>query len=48
MDLTIDYRISKIIKIWGRGENLLAQKYEIIEGFPMPKATVMLGANMNF
>ena len=31
-----------------RGENLLAQRYEINAGFPMPKATVMGGVNINF
>ena len=30
------------------GENLLAQRYEINDGFPMPKATVMGGVNINF
>lgn len=29
-------------------ENLLAQRYEINDGFPMPKATVMGGVNINF
>jgi iron complex outermembrane receptor protein len=36
------------VKLWARGENLLAQKYEINEGFPMPKATVMSGVSVNF
>ena len=31
-----------------KGENLLAQRYEINAGFPMPKATVMGGVNINF
>ena len=35
------------IDIWVRGENLLAQKYEINAGYPMPRATVMAGFNIN-
>jgi iron complex outermembrane receptor protein len=31
-----------------RGENLLAQQYEIIAGYPMPRATFMGGVNINF
>ena len=38
----------KILDIWVRGENLLAQKYEINAGYPMPKSTVMAGINVNF
>ena len=34
--------------LWLRGENLLAQRYEINEGYPMPKATVMAGVHVNF
>lgn len=28
------------------GENLLAQHYEINEGFPIPKTTLMSGVNL--
>ena len=31
-----------------KGENLLAQRYEINAGYPMPKATFMGGINLNF
>ena len=31
-----------------RGEILLAQRYEINAGYPMPRATVMAGINLNF
>lgn len=41
------FRICKWLNIWVRGENLLAQKYEINAGYPMPKATVMGGFNVN-
>lgn len=33
---------------WVKGDNLLAQKYEINKGYPMPRATVMAGVNLNF
>ncbi|WP_434736728.1 TonB-dependent receptor [Bacteroides gallinaceum] len=41
------FRICKWLNIWVRGENLLAQKYEINAGYPMPRATVMGGFNVN-
>nr|MCR5179703.1 TonB-dependent receptor [Bacteroidaceae bacterium] len=42
------YHLFPQVKFWLRGENLLAQRYEINEGFPMPKATVMGGIHVNF
>ena len=42
------FRAASWLRIWARGENLLAQRYEINDGFPMPKATVMAGMNINF
>lgn len=36
------------LDVWARGENLLAQKYEINAGYPMPRATVTAGVNINF
>lgn len=36
------------LDVWARGENLLAQKYEINAGYPMPRATVTAGININF
>ena len=41
------FRICKWLNIWVRGENLLAQKYEINAGYPMPRATVAGGFNIN-
>lgn len=41
------FKATKWIDIWVRGENLLARRYEIIAGFPMPKATFMGGFNIN-
>ncbi len=42
------FRVLDGFDVWVRGENLLAQKYEINAGFPMPKATVMAGINVKF
>ena len=36
------------LSIWARGENLLAQKYEINAGYPMPRATVLGGIDISF
>ena len=44
----IAYHLFPQVKLWARGENLLAQAYEINYGFPMPKATVMAGIHVNF
>ena len=46
--LRASFRVAKWLDIWARGENLLAQKYEINAGYPMPRATVMAGVNLNF
>lgn len=42
------FRAAPWLDIWARGENLLAQRYEINAGYPMPRATVMAGINLNF
>lgn len=42
------FRATRWLDIWARGENLLAQRYEINAGYPMPRATVMAGVNFNF
>ena len=42
------FRVLDGFDVWVKGENLLAQRYEINAGFPMPKATVMAGVNIKF
>lgn len=42
------FRVTDWLAVTARGENLLAQKYEINAGYPMPRATVMCGFNINF
>ena len=45
-DLTASLRISNALKVFVHGENLLAQHYEVNAGFPMPRATVMAGVEV--
>ena len=45
---TVSYALTRCVSLWARGENLLAQDYEINLGYPMPRATVMGGINLNF
>ena len=42
------FRVLDGFDVWVKGENLLAQRYEINAGFPMTKATVMAGVNIKF
>ena len=47
-NLNASFRVNRWLDVWARGENLLAQRYEINAGYPMPRATVMAGVNLNF
>ncbi len=47
-NLRVQYQATGWLSLWARGENLLAQKYEINQGFPMPKATVTGGVKFTF
>ena len=42
------YRLCNYASVFVKGENLLAQQYEINLGYPMPKVTFMGGINLNF
>lgn len=42
------YRLCPFADVFVKGENLLAQRYEINVGYPMPKATIMGGINIQF
>lgn len=44
----VTYNLSRSASFFARGENLLAQRYEINAGYPMPRATVMAGFSLNF
>jgi len=48
LNAAINYQLTKPVTLWLRGENLLAQKYEINLGYPMPRATFMGGVNVQF
>ena len=48
LNASISYAALKNVSLWARGENLLAQKYEINAGYPMPRATFMGGVSINF
>ena len=48
LNATVGYQLLKNVGLWVKGENLLAQKYEINAGFPMPRATFMGGVNICF
>ena len=48
LNASVTYAISHNVSLWARGENLLAQKYEINLGYPMPRATFMGGVSLNF
>ena len=47
LNVTAAYKALPWLNIWAKGENLLAQKYEVNYGYPMPKATFMGGVNIN-
>lgn len=47
LNASVSYALTKACSLWVRGENLLAQSYEINLGYPMPRATFMGGVNLN-
>ena len=48
LNASVSYAATKALSLWVRGENLLAQKYEINLGYPMPRATFMGGVSLSF
>lgn len=47
LSATLSYQPFRQLGIWVRGNNLLAQRYELVAGYPMPRATVMAGVNIS-
>ena len=47
-NLRAAFRAARHVSVWVRGENLLARRYEINAGYPMPRATVMAGVKFDF
>lgn len=48
VNLNFGYQVLKNIKVFVKGENLLAQKYQTYAGFYMPKATFFGGVKLTF
>lgn len=48
LNASAGYQLFSFMRLFARGENLLAQNYEINAGYPMPKATVTGGVKLNF
>ena len=48
LNASVSYNATKDLNLWVRGENLLAQRYEINLGYPLPRATFMGGVNITF
>ena len=48
LNACVNYALTPSLRLWLRGENLLAQRYEINQGYPMPRATFMGGVNFSF
>lgn len=48
LNACVNYALTPGLRLWLRGENLLAQCYEINQGYPMPRATFMGGVNFSF
>ena len=48
MSASVTYAATRNLSLWTRGENLLAEKYEINLGYPMPRATFMGGISLSF
>lgn len=42
------YRLCRFASLYVKGENLLAQRYEVMQGYPMPRATFMGGVDIRF
>lgn len=47
-NLRASLRVNRRLTLYARGENLLAQRYEINAGYPMPRATLFGGVSLDF
>ena len=47
-NLRANYRLCSFADVFVKGENLLAQRYEINAGYPMPRATFIGGIRLDF
>ena len=47
VNATVDYRVNRHLTVWTKGENLLGQHYQLVDGNPMPKATFLGGVSIS-
>ena len=48
LNATVSHQLNPTVRIWAKGDNLLARQYETNKGYPMPRATFMGGVNISF
>ena len=49
LSASVGHRVWKGLNLWLRGETLLGYRdYEVIQGYPMPHASVMAGISWDF
>lgn len=48
VNANVSYQVSRPLKIYVKGDNLLAQSYQTYKGFYMPRATFMAGLDITF
>lgn len=46
LNASVRYQLTPWLKLWVKGDNLLAQRYETLRGYPMPRATFMAGVRV--
>ena len=48
VDARLSFRLCRPVELYVNGENLLAERYETLDGYPMPKATFTGGLRVEF
>ncbi|MDR1940846.1 MAG: TonB-dependent receptor [Endomicrobium sp.] len=48
LDLSVNYRLNEKISFWIKGFNIANADYQIVDGYPMPKAAIYFGTNVKF
>ena len=48
LNATVGVELCRAVSLWAKGDNLLAQRYQTVEGMPMPRATFMAGVSLHF
>ena len=48
LNATLTYKPIENVRLFVRGENLFWQRYQLYDGFPMPRGTVMGGIHVSF